>query len=121
VGHALAWAVGALIPGLLLVPTLVRYGLHGGSGGTLENLHPHWVNPWVAVTTLARLLSFASLEIARFIGIDSAKRLDFFMQRIWLVPVALVVFRLASAVLPARIAGMRVDTGCNGPGGHVTC
>ena len=69
---------GALIPGALLLPTLARYGLNAGSGGVLRNLHPHWVNPWIIVTTLARFLSFASLEISRFIATDGAKRLEFF-------------------------------------------
>ena len=63
----------------LLIPTFVVYGLQAGSGGTLRNLRPHWVNPWIAVTTLARLFSFASLEIWRFIATDDGKRLMFLL------------------------------------------
>ena len=88
---AAAFAAGALIPGALLLPTLARYGLHAGSGGVLRNLHPHWVNPWIIVTTLARFLSFASLEISRFIATDGAKRLEFFGRHLWLAPAAIVV------------------------------
>jgi hypothetical protein len=86
-----AFAAGALMPGLLLLPTLARYGIHAGSGGVLRNLHPHWVNPWIIATTLARFLSFASLEISRFIATDGAKRLEFFGRHLWLVPAAIVV------------------------------
>ena len=88
--HAAAFAAGALIPGALLLPTLARYGVHAGSGGVLRNLRPHWVNPWVVATTLARFLSFASLEISRFIAPDGAKRLEFFGRHLWLAPAALV-------------------------------
>ena len=88
---AAAFAGGALIPAALLLPTLARYGLHAGSGGVLRNVHPHWVNPWIVATTLARFLSFASLEISRFIATDGAKRLEFFARHLWLAPAAFAV------------------------------
>jgi len=90
--HAAAYATGALIPGLLLLPTIVNYGLAAGSGGVGRNLHVSVVSPSMAVTTLARLLSFASLEINRFIATDGAKRLEFFQRHLWLVPLAGVVW-----------------------------
>jgi hypothetical protein len=83
-----------LLAGLLVLPTFFRYGLGAGSGGVSRNLHPHWVNPWIIVTTLARVLSFASLEISRFIGTDGAKRLEFFGRHLWLIPLAAVVWAL---------------------------
>ena len=89
---AAAFAAGALIPGALLLPTLARYGLRAGSGGVLRNLHPHWVNPWIIATTLARFLSFGSLEISRFIATDGAKRLEFFERHLWLAPAAIAVW-----------------------------
>lgn len=87
-----AFAAGALVPGLLLIPTLLRYGIHAGSGGTAENVHLHGVNPWVIVTTIARLFSFASLEIHRFIATDDPKRIEFFEHHMWLLPIAAVVW-----------------------------
>jgi hypothetical protein len=90
--NAAACCGGALLPGVLLLPTLTRYGVHAGSGGVLRNLRPHWVSPWIIVTTLARFFSFASLEISRFIGTDGAKRLDFFARHLWLAPLAVVVW-----------------------------
>ena len=90
--NAAACGAGALLPGLLLLPTLVQYGLQAGSGGVLRNIHPHGVNPWIIVTTLARLLSFASLEISRFIATDGAKRLEFFARHMWLAPAAAIIW-----------------------------
>ncbi len=90
--NAAAFVTGALIPGALLLPTLARYGIHAGTGGVLKNIHPHMVNPWIIATTLARFLSFASLEISRFIGTDGAKRLEFFGRHLWLVPAAIAVW-----------------------------
>lgn len=89
-----AFCAGAAVPGLLLMPTLLRYGLHAGSGDVLRNIHVHFVNPWIVVTTLARFFSFASLEIARFIGTDGAKRLEFFDRHRWLAPFAAAVWAI---------------------------
>ncbi len=89
---AAAYVGGALVPGVLLLPTLVTYGVTAGSGGVWRNLHVSFVNPSVAVSTLARLLSFASLEINRFIATDGAKRLEFFMRHWWLIPLAAIVW-----------------------------
>jgi hypothetical protein len=89
---ALAFAGGLAIFGVLLVPTWLRYGLEAGDGGTLRNVHVHGVNPWVMVTTLARFLSFASLEVNRFIAIDGAKRIAFFERHLWLAPLGALVW-----------------------------
>jgi hypothetical protein len=89
--HNLAWlAAGAAIPGALLVPTLVRYGIHGGSGGSLSNLHVHVVPPDRILITLAQFFSFASLEINRFVANDNAKRWVFLQEHLWIVPLAAV-------------------------------
>ena len=70
----------------------VEYGAYSGTGGVARNLRPHWVNPWIILTTLARMLSFASLEIARFIATDGPKRLEFFARHLWLAPAAVLVW-----------------------------
>jgi hypothetical protein len=90
--HALAFAAGALVPGALLVPTLVKYGISAGSGGALRNLRPHWVNPTMVVIVLARFFSFSSLEIARFLELDTARRLALLARHWWLAPLAAVVW-----------------------------
>ena len=123
---AASFAAGALIPGALLLPTLWRYGFSTGSGGVLRNIHPHAVNPWILVTTLARFLSFASLEISRFVATDGAKRLEFFQRHLWLAPGAAAVWlvgtiqpiwmlvdlcrpsrRLSASVPPVKWAALR--------------
>ena len=96
---AAAFIAGALIPGIFLLPTWWRYGLEAGDGGTLRNVTFHFVNPWEFVTTLARFLSFASLEINRFIATDGAKRLAFFERHLWLAPLA-VVMLIAGTLQP---------------------
>jgi hypothetical protein len=85
-----AFAVGLLLFGSLLIPTFLVYGLGGGSGGTLRNLRPQWVSPYVALSTLARLFSFASLEIWRFIATDDGKRIMFLVRHAWMAPLAAV-------------------------------
>jgi hypothetical protein len=89
--NAAAGIGGALLPALALIPTLLNYGTAEGSGRVLRNIHPHFVSPVVIGTTLARFLSFASLEISRFIGTDGAKRLEFFQRHLALAPLAIVV------------------------------
>jgi hypothetical protein len=82
---------GAAIPALVLLPTILQFGLTAGSGGVARNLQLRWVRPDVILTTLARVFSFASLEINRFIATDGAKRLVFFREHVWLVPFAVIV------------------------------
>jgi hypothetical protein len=87
-----AFAAGALVSGALLIPTIARYGLNAGSGGVVRNLRLHGVSPWIIATTLARFLSFGSLEISRFIATDGAKRLEFFERHLWLAPATIAVW-----------------------------
>jgi len=95
----LGFACGAALVGSTLLPTLLTYGMSGGSGGTLRNLRPHFVNPSVAVSVLARLFSFVSLEVWRFITTDDGKRLMFLLRHLWIAPLAIVVW-LAGIVQP---------------------
>jgi hypothetical protein len=90
--NAAAAACGAAVPFLFIAPTLVKYGASAGSGGTGANVAAHFVNPWVLVTSLARFLSFTSLEISRWIGTDGAKRLELFEHHKWLAAPAAVVW-----------------------------
>jgi hypothetical protein len=93
--RAVSFDTGALVGGFLLfgsllIPTYLVYGLGAGSGGTLRNLRPNWVSPYVALSTLARLFSFASLEVWRFIATDDGKRIMFLVRSPWLAPLAAV-------------------------------
>jgi hypothetical protein len=88
VTNVAALAAGGLATGAFLMPTWWQYGVFRGFGGTQANLRPHFVSPTVALSTLARFFSFASLEVNRFVATDDGKRLVFFERRRWLVPFA---------------------------------
>ena len=92
-------ALGASLPGALLVPTFLEYGLRGGSGGTATNLHFHVVPPDRLLVTLAQFFSFASLEINRFVATDNAKRLMLLVGHPWIAPLAVIVL-IAGIVQP---------------------
>jgi hypothetical protein len=89
---AVAFTCGLLLIGILMIPTFVVFGMRAGSGGMLSNVRPHGVNPWIAVATLARFFSFASLEIWRFLATDDGKRLMFLLRHLWMVPMAAVAW-----------------------------
>jgi hypothetical protein len=93
--------VGALIPGSFLIPTFFKFGLAAGLGGTKEAVH---INPDnllrhlnIVEGVLGRFLSFASYELPRFIGGNSAARLAFVRENLWLAP--LIVFLTVVGVL----------------------
>ncbi len=87
-----AWlAAGAALTFSFLLPTYIRYGLAAGSGRTsavvrfnAANLLSQWN---LAEGVLARFLSLASYEMARFLGHNTHTRLDFIKHNWWLVPV----------------------------------
>jgi hypothetical protein len=97
-----AWFVGgALITGSFLLPTFIKYGLAAGMGSTnetvglnSENLLRH-LN--IVEGVLGRFISFASFELPRFIGSNTAARLAFMRQNLWLVP--FVVFLTLVGIL----------------------
>jgi hypothetical protein len=89
---AASLAAGFAVPAAFILPTVITYGLHAGGGGTGRNLHVHVVDPTVILTTIARFLSFASLEVARWMGTDTAKRMVLLSRHPWLVPLAAVAW-----------------------------
>lgn len=90
--HGAAWMLcGAALPGALLIPTYLKFGLTGGTGDTpavvvfnAENLKKV-LNPVEGI--LGRFLSFASFELPRFIGNNYLKRLSFVRANLWLAPI----------------------------------
>jgi len=80
---------GAALPACLLVPTLLKYGIDSiGLTGAIT-LQPQ--SPMGLLTTAARVLSFASFEILRFLGLTRADRILTMWREPWLVPFGLVV------------------------------
>ncbi len=97
----MAFACGAILSGSFLIPTFINYGFAAGLGNTnesvgfnSENLLRH-LN--IVEGVLGRFLSFASFELPRFIGVNTAARLAFMRQNLWLSPI--VVFLTLVGIL----------------------
>ena len=91
-GRGGAFLVGGLAAGSLILPTLWTYGLSSGDGGIGQNLQVQWRNPWILLKTVARILSFASLEVGNFLGAGADRVV--FVERHWLLVPFLVVVTL---------------------------
>ncbi len=90
---AAAFALGVAATGAFVLPTWLEYGWLDGSGGTGANIAPNWRNPVTTfVTTLARLLAFASYEVNRFIATGSARQTVFLQDHWWLIPAAAILW-----------------------------
>ncbi|MEP6742508.1 MAG: hypothetical protein ABJB61_08415 [bacterium] len=92
---------GAALTGSLLVPTFMKYGLAAGLGGTEGTIGFNAANLRsifnLTEGILARFLSFASFEVARFLGGNSVKRLAFVKAEPWLIPI--LIFLLVVGIL----------------------
>lgn len=105
----LGWlALGALLAGGTLAPTFLKYGLASGTGGTDEMVT---LNAWNAARVLnpvegvpARFLSLASFELARFIGHNTAERVAFLRENLWLAPFAVFLGAIGLLQPAAMIA-----------------
>lgn len=105
-----ALGAGSLPPALLLIPTIARAGFMA-TGSTEQNIvrfHP--LGPGALISILARFLSFASFELNRFVGLDTAERLSFLADHWWLAPLAafLLVVGLVQPVV-LLITGLRAQ------------
>jgi hypothetical protein len=99
---SIAWFVaGAIVPLSFLVPTFVKYGFALGLGSTNEAVQFNYQNVLrnlnIVEGVLGRFLSFASFELPRFIGANTAARLAFMKQNPWLIP--LVIFLTPLGIL----------------------
>lgn len=93
---SLSWfAGGALVPLSLLIPTFVKYGWLVGLGGTNDSVGFNSANLLrhlnIVEGVLGRFLSFASFELPRFIGDNTATRLAFMNEHRWLGPFVVVL------------------------------
>jgi hypothetical protein len=100
---ALAFALGCLPSGSMLIPTVVRYG--AGALAVGSNAQIHLLGPSTALTILARFLSFPSFELNRFLGLDTASRLTFLFRNPWLIPPGLLL-GLVGLVQPVALAAL---------------
>ncbi len=91
----LAFAAGAAVTGVFLLPTCLRYGWHVVASETAamiqsnpRNLSVHWR---YSFDILARFVSFATYQTAGFVGGNVNQRLRFLADFFWLAPVILLV------------------------------
>ncbi len=95
------FAGGAILPGSFLIPTFVKYGWVSGMGGTNETVGFNFQNLLhhlnIVEGVLGRFLSFASFELPRFIGHNTAARLAFMKENSWLIP--FVVFLTLAGII----------------------
>ena len=88
--HGAAWfAAGATIPGVAVLPTLVRFGLASSVSTAGANTVIDISNVVRIPEIAARFLSFASFEVPRFLGNNTASRLEFLSRQPWSVPFVL--------------------------------
>src|SRR5438874_5338832 len=76
---SIVWfAGGAAITGSFLIPSFIKFGLAEGLGSTNESVGFNSTNLWhqlnIVEGVLGRFLSFASFELPRFIGRNTATR-----------------------------------------------
>ena len=92
---------GAILTGGFLIPTFVKYGPSGALGNTNEAVQFNYTNLLkssnIVEGVLGRFLSFASFELPRFIGGNTAKRLLFMRENPWLIP--FVIFLTVAGIL----------------------
>ena len=99
---SLGWfVIGGAITGSLLLPTFLKYGMVGGIGGAGGTIAFNFKNVRGMLNLpegiLARFLSFASFELARFIGDRSVKRLAFLRQQPELIPFVIFLWAVGIA------------------------
>jgi hypothetical protein len=91
--RAIIWfGAGALLVGALVLPTYLKYGLTEGLGRTDTMVSFNTGNLLnvfnIVEGILGRFLSFASFELARFMGGRSVDRLAFLGRHPWVIPFA---------------------------------
>ena len=88
---------GAAVPGIFLIPTLLREGT--SAGGLDRNVVFDPQGPDALLTIVARFLSFVAFETNRFLGVTNAERLLFLWRQPWVIP-ALAFATLIGFVQP---------------------
>ena len=95
---------GACVTGVFVLPTILRFGGNVGFTGQTSsmiylNTHNLPIYPAKAFDIVARFLSFASFEVPRFIGPDTATRLAFVKEYFWIAP-AVVLLTVVGTLQP---------------------
>ena len=112
---ALAWFAAGVAPlAALLVPTYLKYGLSAGSGGTAGAVQFNAENATALWGIVNRTLSFASFEVARFVGGHTRDRVEFLREEPWLAPFAFFLFAVGVAQVAALLGSWFLRTHSRG-------
>jgi hypothetical protein len=85
--RGLGWtAAGALVAGATLIPTVVTAGVGALAASTDENISLELAHVLRLPELAAQYFSFATFEIARFLGPSTADRLAFLARYPWAAP-----------------------------------
>jgi hypothetical protein len=87
--------IGSAITGVFLLPTFLKFGAIAGMGGANKTVAFNSANLLrhlnIVEGVLGRFLSFASFELPRFIGDNTATRLAFMREHRWLIPLVVLL------------------------------
>ena len=107
VARGMPWlAAGAAVAGATLLPTLITEGLDGVFGATQANMAFTPASLLRLPDLAAKLFSFGSFELARFVGPNSDERLAFLARYWWAAPFAAFAALCGVAQTAVLIAGL---------------
>ena len=84
--HGLMLALGFMVPTLVLLPTIAKYGIAAPFAPMLANSGINDANAREPLTIVARLLSFGAYELPRFLTERSQDRWPFLLAHPYLLP-----------------------------------
>lgn len=93
VAVVLAWfALGAAVPAMFLIPTVLHVMQHGASGaGSLSVVQFHGEHIKEAFSFLTKFFAYGCFDTTRFIGGDTPERVAFLRDYLWAAPFTVLV------------------------------
>jgi hypothetical protein len=95
-----AWLLtGLAVPALLLIPTIMKYGVSEAFAPMFNNSGLNGENFNEPLTIIARFLSLGAYEVPRFLTDAGKDRLPYVLARPWLIPFS-AIFAIVGVVQP---------------------
>lgn len=85
------FAAGFALPTLLLVPTIVKYGIYEVIAPLVGNSAVNQRNMSDPLTIIGRFISFGAYEVPRFLTDREEDRLPYLFAHPWLIPFAVIL------------------------------
>ena len=92
----LYFTLGAMVPSLLLMPTLLEFGLNSTSASATSNIHLNWSNLTYIHENFIRVICYATYEVGIFLGGHEWPRERYLLENPSIIPFALflIIFGL---------------------------